>query len=220
MSVIKKILNWTKNVVFLYFIWILFSLPIITIGASTTAAYSVAFKLIDKKDPPLFSTFLKAFKSNFLEGTLTLICITAAAFICYKLSHHLNPEYEEIYVIIGAVIIILLAYLYSLYIFPITSHFINKFYRNFESSLLLCTHHPVLALSITALTGIYVLIYHFIPSSLIPLAIIGYPVYFWVKSLSCSYMFKKQEELVKKQQAEEEAKLAAKEEESNDDSED
>lgn len=63
------------NLVILNLLWILTSLPIITVGASTTAMYSVAFKYADDTDDAVIKPFFKAFVSNFKQSTLIWIPI-------------------------------------------------------------------------------------------------------------------------------------------------
>lgn len=55
---------------FLNLLWIVCSIPIITIGASTTAMYSVMLKLVKNEEGYIVKGFLKAFKENFRQSTL------------------------------------------------------------------------------------------------------------------------------------------------------
>lgn len=58
------------DVLRLNFCWLLFSLPIITIGASTTAAFSLGLRMADETETYIFGPFFKAFKENFKKGTI------------------------------------------------------------------------------------------------------------------------------------------------------
>ena len=71
------------NLVILNLLWILTSIPIITIGASTTAMYSVAFKYADNTDDAVIKPYFKAFVSNFKQSTLIWIpmCIVSALLV-------------------------------------------------------------------------------------------------------------------------------------------
>ena len=51
-----------SNIVILNFLYILFSIPIITIGASTTATYFVAMKIVQNEEGYIFRTFIKVLK--------------------------------------------------------------------------------------------------------------------------------------------------------------
>ena len=51
-------------------LWLVTSLPIITIGASTTALYYHMLKLAENKEGYLFRSYFKAFKENFKQSTI------------------------------------------------------------------------------------------------------------------------------------------------------
>ena len=55
--------------------WLLFSLPLITIGASTTAMYAAAYHVIRKKEGGLWRSFWEAFKDNFKRSTLIWLVV-------------------------------------------------------------------------------------------------------------------------------------------------
>ncbi|MDE6261563.1 MAG: YesL family protein [Oscillospiraceae bacterium] len=50
--------------------WLVFSLPVVTIGASTTAMYAAAYHSIRKKEGALWRSFWGAFQENFKRSTL------------------------------------------------------------------------------------------------------------------------------------------------------
>ena len=52
------------------FLMVVFSLPVITIGASVTAAFYVALKLVRDEEGYVFKGFIKSFKENFRQGFL------------------------------------------------------------------------------------------------------------------------------------------------------
>ncbi len=60
-------------------LWLLFSLPVITIGASTTALFYCAMTLASDREGYLKEDFIKSFKENFKNATLSWIIILAFA---------------------------------------------------------------------------------------------------------------------------------------------
>lgn len=82
------------NLVILNLLWIFTSLPIITVGASTTAMYSVVFKYADNTDDAVIKPFFKAFASNFKQSTLVWlpVCLASALLVidAYYLLGHAN----------------------------------------------------------------------------------------------------------------------------------
>lgn len=61
---------------------LLFSIPIVTIGAAVTAQYYVGMKLIRGEDVPFFKAYIKSFKENFKQSTVIwIIEILIGAFL-------------------------------------------------------------------------------------------------------------------------------------------
>ncbi len=51
-------------------LWIVFSLPVVTVGASTTALYAAAYHVVRKKEGGLWRRFWDAFREDFRRSTL------------------------------------------------------------------------------------------------------------------------------------------------------
>ncbi len=74
------------NMVLLSLCWLLCSIPIVTLGASTTALYSVCFKMLKDEDGHICRQFFSAFKSNFRQATLSwLILLPFGLAIAYMI---------------------------------------------------------------------------------------------------------------------------------------
>lgn len=58
-------------------LWIVFSLPVVTMGASTTALYSAAHHVIRRKEGALWRHFWDAFRENFKRSTLAGLVVLA-----------------------------------------------------------------------------------------------------------------------------------------------
>ena len=50
-------------------LWVICSIPIITIGASTTALYTVMLKIVKNEEGYIARDFFKAFRENFKQST-------------------------------------------------------------------------------------------------------------------------------------------------------
>lgn len=62
-------------------LWIVFSLPIVTFGAASTAFYYTAVKVIKKDRGNILEQFLHAFKINFKDATILWLLIVILSFI-------------------------------------------------------------------------------------------------------------------------------------------
>lgn len=85
-------MNWTDNVVMrglgrvcdfimLNILWIVCSIPLVTIGASTTALYTVMLKLVKNEEGYIVKGFLVAFKENFKKSTILWLILAVVGII-------------------------------------------------------------------------------------------------------------------------------------------
>ena len=65
------------NLCVIGFLWLLFSLPVITIGASTTALFSYTLKLTRNEEGYIFKSFWKSFRENFVLSTVIWLASAA-----------------------------------------------------------------------------------------------------------------------------------------------
>ena len=67
---------------YLNFLWVVCSLPVFTVGASTFALYSVTLKIVQEREGNLTRQFFKAFRENFRQATvLWLILLGIGLFL-------------------------------------------------------------------------------------------------------------------------------------------
>lgn len=65
-----KVIYYLSDMAVLSILWIVGSLPIFTIGASTTALFYVSGKKVGGKDYKIVTDFFKSYKQNFLQSIL------------------------------------------------------------------------------------------------------------------------------------------------------
>lgn len=74
---LTRALSRLIDCVLLSILWFFTSIPIVTIGASTTAAYDVALKLAFQERPAIVSGYFASFKKNLLRSTAVFFVLTA-----------------------------------------------------------------------------------------------------------------------------------------------
>lgn len=65
-----EFINRMVDTIFVALLWVVFSLPIITIGASTTAFYETVHKVLCQNKGYVWRTFWNTFHSNFKRSTI------------------------------------------------------------------------------------------------------------------------------------------------------
>lgn len=116
-------------------LWLLCSLPIVTMGAATIAAYDVTMKMVDDEEGYVARQFMKAFKANLKRGIplglLGLMCMYIV-WLDFSLFNQFedNPMILLVMGIIGAFVFIL-AFIYA---FPLQARYENTILRTLENS--------------------------------------------------------------------------------------
>ena len=127
---IFTIINKIADVVILSVLWVLFSLPIVTIGAATTALYHATHKVIMKSEGYVFGTFFKSFKANLKQSiflTLLFVLLGIFAFVCYNFSSSLPKGNMIGYLYYGIMILVIFLMLILVtYGFAVLSRFYMK----------------------------------------------------------------------------------------------
>jgi uncharacterized membrane protein YesL len=77
-SPLLKFLSRAVDLVILNFLFVLFCIPIFTIGASLTALYSVLLKMVKEEDGYIIKNFILSFKKNFTQSTIIWFIMLAA----------------------------------------------------------------------------------------------------------------------------------------------
>lgn len=134
-SPLYRFLSRFMDMLKLNFMWLLFSLPVITIGASTVAAMSVALKMTDDEEGYIGRSFIKAFKENWKKGTLLWIITVIAAYAVYLDFQFFNAIDGNplMFLIIGIVscFVIVLSLIYA---YPLTARYENTLVRTIQNS--------------------------------------------------------------------------------------
>lgn len=116
------------DLVLLHLLWILCSIPVVTIGASTSALFTVTLKMTKNEEAYIVKGFWTAFKSNLKQGTklwIIVIGVFTWLILVMKICMTGNSEILKFVGIPNAGILIV-AFLALMYIFPIQAMFENS----------------------------------------------------------------------------------------------
>jgi uncharacterized membrane protein YesL len=126
-SRLVRFLERFADVLILNLLWLAFSLPIVTIGASTVAAYSVALKMVDDEECYIARSFVKAFKSNFRQGTLLWVLNAAGLYALY-LDWQIVTKAQEpsVFLAVAGIISAVFVFCAFVYAYPLTARYDNS----------------------------------------------------------------------------------------------
>lgn len=129
---IYKFMTRLWDMIKLNFLWLICSLPIVTIGASTIAAFTITLKMVEEKEGYVARAFFKAFKANFKQG-IVIGPITVIFAAALYLDFTLGKQYIG-FVILG----ILSAFLFGIaiiYTYPLLARYENKLLKTIRNSM-------------------------------------------------------------------------------------
>ena len=132
-----------RDFVILNILWLVFCIPIITIGASTSALYSVTFKIAQDKDTYVGKQFISAFKENLRQATkIELILFIPALCLGFGLFFWATFE-STVGTVISTLCIIFLLMLIgtAIFAFPLVGRYENTTLQTIRNSLYFCMNN-------------------------------------------------------------------------------
>lgn len=124
---IKDVPGLLTDLLILNLLWLLTSLPVLTLGASTSAAYAVLLRYVRDGGVPVTKTFFRCFKENFLQATvlwLLAIGLAAVVYIDWRFAGTVTGTVHTLYSALAIVLLVAIAVLLTLAI-PIQAYYRN-----------------------------------------------------------------------------------------------
>ena len=130
-------LNKMFDLVILNIIAVVCSLPVVTIGAATTALYT-AIDASQKEEGNLLRVYFSSFRANFKQATLLwLILMVLGTVTGYSLLVSLVSEKVDFGMLIAAAVGFCLWMMFTAWTFPLQAKFENKVLRTLRNAVVL-----------------------------------------------------------------------------------
>ncbi len=144
MSLIRKL----ADVFVADILWLVCCIPIVTIGASTTALYYVTLRLVRESDGHVVQSFFQSFRTNFKQATAVwlifvgLILVWCVDFYYILFLSTWNPLIRYS-MMIFLIVLALVWVSMILYVFPIIARFENSTKEVMKNAYVMATKHIV-----------------------------------------------------------------------------
>jgi len=193
-----KFMSKAVDVLYLNILWLVFSLPIVTIGASTCAAFYVSLKMVDDEEGYIGRMFVKAFKDNFKQGTVMWIITSVSIYLCYLLWQVVIQSEDINFIIItGTIVFTAVVVCLNLYSYALIARYENTLKNVIRNSFGISMQHFGKTLLLIAIVAIEVVLIFWNKWTLIAGILIGPEfVIFSISGISKS-IFKKIEKETK-----------------------
>lgn len=147
-SGIMGFMSKVADMIILSLLWVVCSIPIVTMGAATAALYYTAVKSIRRDRSYIFQSFFSSFKENFIQGTLLwLLFLAVMAVLGVNLRFSQGLIASETGKITGFLLMVvyclmgLVAGFTALYMLPVLSRFTLKKREILKMSLFMSIRH-------------------------------------------------------------------------------
>lgn len=171
-SKLYKFMSRLTDLVKLNLMWLAFSLPVVTLGISTIAAYTVSLKMAEGQEGYIARDFIAAFKSNWKQGAvmsfITVICVWAV-YLDFQI---FNADGSWIFLVIG----VAAAYIFIfslLYAYPLLARYENTIINTLKNSFRISMKYFLRSLLLVFLVAFEIAVMIFNETTYILIVIVG-----------------------------------------------
>lgn len=153
------------DLMILNILWLLCCIPIVTIGASTSALYYATLKIVRKEDSYPTRMFFHSFKQNLKQGivfTFIFLVLGLLLFFDIQIVIAIGGTMGKIFTGIFVILAVMLAMTAS-YTFPVLAQFDNTVKGTLKNSLLMSICHLPYTLVIVILNAIPIVLLVLLP---------------------------------------------------------
>lgn len=126
------------DIVTLSLLWILCSLPVVTLGISTIALFTVTLKMTDDKEGHVSHDFFNAFKANWKQGIpmsfITVIAVSAV-YLDFWIYSNMDPsDSSRLMILIFGIVAAYVLGFALLYVYPLLARYENSVLKSLKNS--------------------------------------------------------------------------------------
>lgn len=187
--------NRLADVLLVALFWFITSIPIITIGASSTAAYYVYMKMARHEDGYLWKNYWKSFKQNFMQATILWLvqAFIAAGLGITAYTYYIQGTKISAGIMAFFVGLLVVVCIVCIYLPPIICRFSNTTWNLWKTAVFM----PFKSFKWTVVLLPLFLAFVFLGWFIIPFIILAYGVYAYISSFIFVKIFKPYEDAIK-----------------------
>ncbi len=178
------------EVIKLNLLWLLFSLPIVTFGGATVAAFSVTNKMAEDKEGYVGRQFVKAFKDNWKQGIPLGLLFLLACYVVY-LDFELQRVTESMFVQVMGIVACVVFTAAFLYAFPLCARYENTLKQTLSNSLQITVRYFGRSIALLVVLVVELLLFFFNTTTLFFMLLIGPACIIYTISGFAMYIFRR-----------------------------
>ena len=148
------------DIIKLNFFWLLCSLPVVTFGASTIAAFSITMHMAEDTEGYIVKPFFREFKANLKKGIPMGLMFLAAlyAIFLYVQIIFKATQYEGLLLALGIVFVVVYVQLF-LYAFALAARYDNGVFKTLINSYHICMKFNMRSLGLAAIVAVEICLF-------------------------------------------------------------
>lgn len=158
-SPLMRGLGRIADMMILSVLWIVCSIPLVSIGASTTALYTMTLRMVRDEEGNLISGFLQAFKENFKQATAIHLILTVLAAFLYVYLQIVSMLPEQMKLIFWAATVLFgfIWLMEMLFVYPVQARFENTLGNTMKNAWLIAASNVPMLLGVIVISVLPVL---------------------------------------------------------------
>lgn len=176
-----KMLNRLGDAMILSLMFVIGSIPIVTIGTSMTATYYAAMKGVQGDDGYVFKNYIKSYKENLKQSIVIWLIMAVVLFVFgvdlwFWLKQWQDARVEMAKPMIAvSVVLLAVAIFITMYVFPLQAKFDNKTSVQIRNAFLLSVKNFPTTILLTIISAIIVwCFYYSVALAVVGFAIVGF----------------------------------------------
>lgn len=172
-SPLMRILADFADLVVLNLLWLLCCIPVITVGASTTALYRCLLNMASSEKTWNAKTFFTAFRSNFFKATVIWLILLTILVLLGADAWLLNRDVLPSPLFFGALIVVgAIFWLFTkAFVFPLAAQFDNTVGKTLANAVILAFSHPLRSIFICILDLLPIILWLLSPAAFVRVVI-------------------------------------------------
>lgn len=157
---IMNFLSRLGDMFILNVIYLISCIPVVTIGAATTALYYNTLKMAENRESYVWREYWKSFRQNFKQATIIWMIMLAFILVLGADAVLLGGMSEAMGSVVSLIVIVLGIFLImtGVYVFPVLARFDNTVKNTFKNALIMAVRHLPSTIAIVILHGLPLLL--------------------------------------------------------------
>ena len=194
-NIVIKFFNKATDLMVLNLLFLLCSLPVVTIGASLSAMYAVNLRSVRYGDGYVAKVFFKSFKESFFQATVAwiLFCLCAVIlFFDYHFWLQAGSSGMAKYMQISSLVLAIILGVIFLWLFPVIAKMKDSFFRQVKNAAAMAFGHflPHTAICLVLAVGSAYAVYRSFAAMLV-FVLVGFAVITYAQSFFFYQVFAK-----------------------------